>query len=141
MGIISLEIGGLMANRRFNQFQYSLEFNVVHLFMKVAIGSTGAPTLSAANSKGIASISRSGVGKYLITLSDAYNKFLSIDSVVNNAAGISVSADLGILTTGTNVSTSTGGTLVVQFSAAGVAAEMASGDTLYMHICLGNSSI
>jgi hypothetical protein len=131
-----------MANRRFNQFQYSLEFAVVNLFLKATIGSSGAVTISAANSKGIASITKeSGAGKYTIVLSDAYNKFLGLSAVVNNAAGISVSADLGILTSGTNVATATGGTLVVQFSAAGSAANMASGDVVYMHIVLGNSSI
>jgi hypothetical protein len=47
-----------MANRRFEQFQLSLEKAVVTLYGKVAIGSTGAPTISAANSKGILSIVR-----------------------------------------------------------------------------------
>jgi hypothetical protein len=130
-----------MANRRFNQFQYSLEFSVVNLFGKTAIGSTGASTISVANSKGIASIARTAAGKYLITLNDAYNKFLGINVVINNAAGISASPDVGILTTGTNVSTSTGGTIIMQLSAAGSAVELVSGDTMYLHIILGNSSI
>lgn len=61
-----------MANRRFNQFQGTLEREVCKLYGKVAIGATGAPTLDADYSKGIASISRSAQGVYLVTLSDKY---------------------------------------------------------------------
>ena len=42
------------------------------LFGKVAIGATGAPTLNAVKSKGIASVARTGVGAYTITLNDIY---------------------------------------------------------------------
>lgn len=61
-----------MANRRFNQFQGTLEREVVKLYGKVAIGASGDPTLNTDYSKGIASISRSSAGVYLVTLSDKY---------------------------------------------------------------------
>lgn len=64
-----------MANRWFNQFQGTLEKGVVTLFLDVAIGATGAPTLS--RGKGVASIARSGAGTYLVTLQDKYVRLLS----------------------------------------------------------------
>jgi len=63
-----------MANRRFNQFAGALENGVVKLFANVAIGATGAPTLSSG--KGIASITRTAVGNYRVTLDDRYNLLL-----------------------------------------------------------------
>jgi len=59
-------------NRLYNQFFLSLERGKAVLFGKVAIGATGAPTLNAVKSKGIASISRTGVGAYTVTLNDIY---------------------------------------------------------------------
>jgi hypothetical protein len=129
-----------MANRSFQQFSLGLEKLPVTLFAKVAIGATGAPTLSVANSKGIASIARNGVGKYTITLQDAYVKLLGVDNIVQNAAGIPAAPTLGILSAGTNVSTVGGGTIVIQFSSGGSATELTTGDTVYLQLQMGNST-
>lgn len=129
-----------MANRRFNQFQLGLEPYPVRLLMQVAIGATGAPTLNVQNSKGVASIARNGVGAYTITLQDAYSRIMDVQSVTQNATGISAAPDLGIIASGTNVQTRTGGTIKIQLSAAGVAAEAASGDTLLVEMLLSNSN-
>jgi len=59
-------------NRLYNQFFLSLERGKAVLFGKVAIGGTGAPTINAVKSKGIASIARTGTGAYTITLNDLY---------------------------------------------------------------------
>lgn len=125
-----------MANRQFQQFQYSLEKYVVNLFAKVAIGATGAPTLSATNSKGIKSIVRNSAGDYTITLQDSYYKLLGVDVVVQNATGIAVSPVMGIKA---NNVTSVPGTIEVVFSVGGVATDPASGDTLWFQIQLSNS--
>lgn len=59
-------------NRLYNQFFLSLERGKAVLFGKVAIGATGAPTINAVKSKGIASVARTGAGAYTITLNDIY---------------------------------------------------------------------
>lgn len=58
-----------MANRNFNRKQ-ALEKEVKSLYLKVAIGATGAPTLSSGI--GVASITRTSAGLYQITLQDKY---------------------------------------------------------------------
>ncbi len=70
-----------MANRLFNQFSFGLEKMRVSLFLRMTIGLTGAPTLVAADSKGIASVVRIGVGLYRITLQDAYQKMLMMSEI------------------------------------------------------------
>ena len=59
-------------NRLFNQFFLSLERGKAILFAKVAIGATGAPTLNAIKSKGIATVVRNSAGNYTVTLNDKY---------------------------------------------------------------------
>lgn len=126
-----------MANRYFNQFQYSLEKGVVHLYAKVAIGSTGAPTLSTANSKGIASITRNTTGDYTITLQDTYKKLLSFQLVFLDASGLP-DAPLYGLDDSTDVTTKT--VRFVTCSATGTAADPASGETMFVKIELSNST-
>lgn len=60
-----------MANRTFNRRQ-ALEREVKDLYAKVTIGASGAPTLVAASSVGIASIARNSAGNYTLTLQDKY---------------------------------------------------------------------
>lgn len=54
------------------------ELKMVH--MKVAIGASGAPTLNAAASNGVASISRTSAGLYRITLTDKWSSLVGIES-------------------------------------------------------------
>jgi hypothetical protein len=61
-----------MANRSFNRRQ-SLEKEVKDLYCKVSIGSSGAPTLVAANNYGILSIARNSTGDYSLILEDKYS--------------------------------------------------------------------
>lgn len=58
-----------MANRNWNRFQ-ALEKECKSLYLEVAIGSSGAPTISSG--VGIASISRTSAGLYRIVLQDKY---------------------------------------------------------------------
>lgn len=73
-----------MANRFFNQFRLSLEKQVVDIFGRVTIGGTGAPTLVAAQSKGIVSVTRTATGRYVFvfgtntSLLDTYGKLLKV---------------------------------------------------------------
>lgn len=58
-----------IANRNFNRRQ-ALEKEVKDLYAAVAIGATGAPTLTS--KVGIASIARTSAGLYRLTLEDKY---------------------------------------------------------------------
>lgn len=60
------------------------ELKMVHL--KVAIGATGAPTLNAAASLGVASIARTSAGLYRITLTDKYNSLVAIHGMQLHAS-------------------------------------------------------
>lgn len=70
-----------MANRNFNRVQSATkEAKLIHAH--VAIGSSGAPTLNASKSQGVASISRTSEGLYVLTLSDLYNSLLGFQAMV-----------------------------------------------------------
>jgi hypothetical protein len=129
-----------MANRFFSQFQYSLEKKVVNLFGQVAIGATGAPTISAANSKGITSIARNSAGKYTITLQDSYNRFLGLAVTLKLSSGAPATSSSVVPVVR---SEDVGGakTVVVEFvDNAGAAIELTNGVTLLLHVKLSNSS-
>lgn len=76
-----------MANRNFNRKQ-ALEKEVKDLYAEVAIGASGAPTLTS--SVGIASIAKNSTGDYTLTLQDAYNslKFAQIMFLDSSAQDI-----------------------------------------------------
>lgn len=64
-----------MANRNFNRLQ-ALEKEVKQLYADVAIGASGAPTLSVG--LGIASVVRNSAGNYTVTLQDKYTRLMSM---------------------------------------------------------------
>lgn len=68
-----------MANRMMWTTQsLQRELKMVHL--KVAIGATGEPTINAAASNGVASISRTSAGLYRVTLTDKWTSLVGIES-------------------------------------------------------------
>ena len=75
-----------MANRLFNQFGLALEKSVVCLYGQFTVGAAGAPTIIAAKSKGIASVSRLSAGRYQITLQDTYIDLLMFDATILSTA-------------------------------------------------------
>lgn len=131
-----------MANRYFTQFRYSLEKAVVDLFGKVTFGAAGAPTLSAVNSKGIKSITRTGAGAYDVVLGtgsnqDVYPSILCMKAVFVNANP--ASPILHIVSE--SVATPTTGKISIQFrDYAGVATDPANGEIVLMSVQLKNST-
>jgi len=137
-----------MANRRFEQFQLSLEKKVVTLYMRVSFGAVGAPTLVVGPlgqnfNKGIYSIVRNSAGNYTITFGalpypspDTYQRLLGWDyaflETTTPAAPQSwVKND-----------NSAAGNIIVQFAtAAGVATDPASGEVALLEITLSNSGV
>lgn len=133
-----------MANRNFSEYGLSLEKRVVHLFAHVTFGASGAPTLDTANSKGIASISRTSAGLFVITLADVYYKLLNVAGTFTVAAGSFPAAPVIQHCTNT---VSTDGKITVQFSGPTnattttlLATDPANGEKIHMTITLGDSS-
>lgn len=62
-----------MANRDFNRKQ-ALEKEVKEIYAEIAIGASGAPTLTYAT--GVASIARTAPGVYVLTLQDRYIRLM-----------------------------------------------------------------
>lgn len=111
---------------------------VVELFAQITYGSTGAPTLVAANSKGVTSISRTSAGLYVLTLDDKYNKLLGFTlNQLSTGAQAAPIVNLKAQTVTTNK------TLTFQYLAINnsSATDPASGESCFIQITLGNSSV
>lgn len=67
-----------MASRNWNRAQ-NLEKEVKSLYADVAIGATGAPTLT--KGLGVASIARDAAGEYTLTLEDKYVRLMHVSIV------------------------------------------------------------
>lgn len=126
-----------MANRYMYRNFMSIDQAPVALFMRVTIGATGAPTLDAVNSKGIKSIVRNSAGKYTITLSDNYFRYLGFDPAMLVASGLPAAPVIAVVSQAVSAATPT---IVIQCSVGGVATDPASGEELEAVIFLKNSS-
>lgn len=120
-----------MANRNFNRHQ-SLEKEVKTLYAEVAIGATGAPTLT--KGLGIASIARTGAGRYTVTLDDKYTRLMYVQISELD----STSEDITFQLTAQDVTSAK--TVSFACKAAAVDTDPQSGSVLYIKIDLKNSS-
>lgn len=113
---------------------YSKELEIVSLFAYIDIGSSGAPTLDTAKSKGIASITQNGTGDYTITLSDVYAAHLFTDLMYLE----STSRDLTFQLLAVSASSKT-----IQFvvHAAASATNPTSGGVVLAHIKMKRSGV
>lgn len=120
----------------------TLEKGPVCLFGRFTVGATGAPTLNAAQSKGILSIARTGVGAYTINLGgpagvDTYQRLMSMDYVSVFATPASINAYI----VQDNSATSASPNIKIQFvSAAGTAVELANGEDIRLELIFSNST-
>ena len=121
-----------MASRNFNRKQ-ALEKEVKELYAEVAIGASGAPTLTSG--LGIASVTRDSAGVYIVTLDDQYVRLLSFH-VTQLAA---TAEDLTFQIESDNSSNSAK-TIQFQSKAAAVETDPSSGSSLYIKINLKNTT-
>jgi hypothetical protein len=157
-----------MANRTFQQKQLTLIKRKVELWAAVAVGAAGAVTLKkttyingavstanattsgtgydVGNGEGVRAVSRTGVGAWTVTLSDAYMLLKGVEiSETSNTTGLPTAAQVGVVSGSTNVATNTslgnGGVIALQFvDFAGVAVDPASGDTITLKFTLQDAS-
>jgi len=126
------------ANRNFNRKQ-ALDKEIKELYVNVAIGASGAPTLDAAQSLGVASVTRVSTGRYSILLQDSYPAFRHITECRQLASG-APGAVGGMVIRSVAVTSSTP-TVVIEFvDGAGAAVELVSGTVLRLEINLKNST-
>lgn len=119
-----------MASRIFNRYQ-ALEKEVKTLYAEVAIGTTGAPTLT--KGLGIASIARTGTGTYTITMEDKYVRLMHVAITELNSSTEDITTQLK----SQDMSAKT-----IEFftKTAGAAADAADGSTLYIKMEMKNST-
>lgn len=121
-----------MASRSFNRAQ-NLEKEVKSLFAEIAVGATGAPTLTAG--LGVASIARKGAGNYALTLDDKYVRLM-------HCSIIHLDADEQDLEFQLEAEDVDGAKTVEFFCLTGATAtEVADGSKLYVRIDLKNSQV
>ena len=120
-----------MASRNFNRFQ-ALEKEVKTLYAEVAIGSSGAPTLTSG--LGITSIVRNSAGVYIVTFDDKYVRFMAFSAHQLEATA----EDLTFQVESEAVSASK--TLQFQCKAAAVETDPSSGSVLFLKFDLKNST-
>lgn len=124
-------------NRRYNQFGLTLENKMIHLYLRATIAGTGAPTLVAAKSKGIASIARTGTGAYTITLQDQYVDLFAVTPTFLLASGSPVAP---IMVVRTQDVASTKVITIAFLDGTMAAAELPTGTTLGLKFDLKGST-
>lgn len=120
-----------MASRNFNRSQ-NLEKEVKSLFAEVAIGATGAPTLTSG--LGVASITRDSAGVYIVTLEDKYVRLMHVHVMMLEATA----EDLTFQVESEDVD----GEKTIQFQckAAAVETDPSSGSVLLIKVDVKNSA-
>lgn len=129
-----------MANRRLNQFRYSIENMPTDIWMNVSFGANGAATLVSGKNQGISSISApTASGAYTITLQDNFARLLEADASFI-AAGAPAAPEMVIRE---DNSAAAGKTIKVVFYApdGSTATCPASGEVGLIHLVLKNSSV
>lgn len=143
-----------MANRQFQQFNYSLEKGLVRLYARVNIGATGAPTLvtttsnSGNPSNGIATVTRSSAGKYVFTFGNVGSTQTNLDTYQRlvwcqaNVINATISTVVSTQISAEAVTTVTAPTVTIQcLAAAGTAVDPNNGDVLLVEFVLKNATV
>jgi len=126
------------ANRTTFQFQNSYERELVHIFLKATVGTSGAITLSSQDSRGVASITKeTGAGDYTIALQNTYSRLMQM-TVSQELAGAAAAAAPIMLIEDEDVASAK--TIEIQFQGPDGSTETnpADGTILRFHIILSN---
>lgn len=131
-----------MANRYMKQFVATLEAGVAKLYGEVTTSTSG--TIASQSCKGFTVSKTAGeTGRYTVTLSDKYNKLLSVCVTVVGATDAAYTAADGLVSFLRNDSVaSNGATFNVQFAdpATSADAEIEDGAKFKLEITLKNST-
>jgi hypothetical protein len=130
-----------MANRRYKQFQGTLESGIVKLYGSVTVGSSGA--ISSSSVKGFTIAKTAGeTGRYTVTLNDKYNALKHVSVIVVGPADAALTDASGIIASLRNDAVATSKTFDIQFSRNTTLAdtEITSGNKFLFEITLKNSA-
>ena len=122
-----------MASRNYNRMQ-ALTKEAKELHITVAIGASGAPTVTNEKEAGTSDITRNAAGEYTLTLQDKYVRLLAFqDTVISTAQ-----QDSKVQVTAEDVA----GAKTIDFttSVAGTPTDLADGDTLLLTVKAKNST-
>lgn len=137
-----------MANRYYNNQAFTLEPAIVKIFAKVTFGAAGAPTLSAADSKGVVSVTRNAQGIFTFVFGtqagmlDVYYKLKNATMAFNTVGTATVPAAPLYYISGDSVATA--GTCSAQLTftddAGATATDPASGEIGLFEFTFKNST-
>jgi hypothetical protein len=129
-----------MANLRYrSQFHQSYAALRASLFATINFGATGAPTIVSGTGMGIASITRSSAGTYVIALTQPFNTLLGVRHTFVDPSAAPASPSLYVSSNA--VASRSAPALTVVFNAAGTATDPASGESVLLEIVLNNSAL
>lgn len=137
-----------MANRWFRQFRMALEPAVVDIFARVTYGSTGAPTLVTASSKGVVSVTRNSAGVYTFvfgtnaSMKDSYPALLGVHVTYDGDADSDAGSDAPLWNlTGNAVATAASCSLQITFrNTSNVATDPSQNEAMYFQFTFKNST-
>ena len=130
-----------MPNRRFKQFKWSLESNIVKLYGEMVIGASGA--VSSSDCKGFSIAKTAGeTGRYTVLLNDKYNKLKSVNVNSIGPADAALTDASGIISSLRNDAVSSSKSFDIQFSSNVDLADAnpSSGVKVLIEITLKNSA-
>lgn len=123
-----------MANRNFHRVQ-SLAREVKSVYAYVSVGASGAPTLNANKSLGVASVTRDSAGVYIVTLEDKYNELLFFHAVMLEATAEDITFQIE------SQDVASAKVIKFQCKAADVETDPSNGSVLLLKIDLKNTSV
>ena len=131
-----------MANRTYNQAQYTAERAPVTLFATVTIGAAGA--VSAKKGYGIKSVTKEATaGQYTIVLEDKFSRALAVHATVVHSS-ISAALNVQVLNTPAQLQAAlaAGTGFVIQcIDKTGAAVNPESGSQIFVQVVASNSSV
>jgi len=129
-----------MANRSFSADMRTMERGLVALDFTIAIGATGAPTLTKTGSTGIASVARTAAGTYTVTLEDSYLSLVAMGLTVATVHNTYAQGGASINGTPANQDVTTNKQVFFYtYTTGAAAADLASGSTVHVNLLLKNS--
>jgi hypothetical protein len=137
-----------MANRYYRNQAFTLDPAIVKLFARVTFGAAGAPTLVAAQSKGVVSVTRNSQGVFTFVFGtqagmlDVYNQLKSVNVLFDTIGAPGVPAAPFYYLSGNSVATAGTCSLQLTFLDADTPAvtDPGNGEAIYVEFTFKNST-
>ncbi len=148
-----------MANRNFNQFQWSLEKKLVNLFANTVGGGTGVnmtlqswndqsgttgalATAASGGFKGVKSVTRNGTGDFTFTFQDNYRRLLDVSGNALAVDGSTTPLAVAYWIKAVNPLASGGATvrIITYLATPGTPVDPGTNDRWYWQFCWGDSA-